>query len=79
MAASAPSSYFLSRYKGTAPAPLHSMSSDPQDRFTGTRPVAPQHAFDNAKLAAFMRECLKVLGTEVRHGEVLRPEQAKAA
>ena len=31
------------------------MSSDPQDRFTGTRPVAPQHAFDTAKLAAFMR------------------------
>ncbi|MFS0753538.1 phosphotransferase [Noviherbaspirillum sp. 1P10PC] len=32
------------------------MSSDPQDRFTGTRPVAPQHAFDTAKLAAFMRD-----------------------
>jgi aminoglycoside phosphotransferase (APT) family kinase protein len=32
------------------------MSSDPQDRFTGTRPVAPQHAFDTAKLAAFMRQ-----------------------
>ena len=32
------------------------MSSDPQDKFTGTRPVAPQHAFDTAKLAAFMRQ-----------------------
>jgi aminoglycoside phosphotransferase (APT) family kinase protein len=31
------------------------MSSDPQDRFTGTRPVAPQHAFDIQKLAAWMR------------------------
>ncbi len=24
-------------------------------------------------LAAFMRDCLKVLGTEIRHGEVRRP------
>jgi len=31
-------------------------------------------------LAAFMRECLRVLGTEVRHGEVLMAEaQARAA
>jgi protease I len=28
-------------------------------------------------LAAFMRECLKVLGTEIRHGEV--QQEAKAA
>ncbi|HEX3062341.1 MAG TPA: phosphotransferase, partial [Usitatibacter sp.] len=26
------------------------------DKFTGTRPVAPQHAFDAGKLAAWMRE-----------------------
>ena len=31
------------------------MSTDPQDRFTGTRPVAPQHAFDIDKLGAWMR------------------------
>ncbi|HEV2610038.1 MAG TPA: phosphotransferase [Noviherbaspirillum sp.] len=31
------------------------MSQDPQERFAGTRPVAPQHAFDIPKLAAFMR------------------------
>lgn len=30
-------------------------------------------------LGAFMRDCLTVLGTEVRHGEVLREEHAKAA
>jgi protease I len=29
-------------------------------------------------LAAFMRECLKVLGTEVHHGEIA-PQQARAA
>src|SRR6478672_10890183 len=28
---------------------------DPQDRFVGTRPVAPQHAFDIGRLADFMR------------------------
>ncbi|WP_119157151.1 phosphotransferase [Caldimonas tepidiphila] len=27
-----------------------------EDRFVGTRPVAPQHAFDVARLAAFIRE-----------------------
>ena len=32
------------------------MADDAQSQFTGTRPVAPQHAFDVAKLAAFMRE-----------------------
>lgn len=32
------------------------MTQDTQERFSGTRPVAPQHAFDVAKLAAFMRE-----------------------
>jgi aminoglycoside phosphotransferase (APT) family kinase protein len=32
------------------------MSTDPQERFTGTRPVAPQHAFDTARLAAFFRQ-----------------------
>ena len=30
-------------------------------------------------LAAFMRECLRVLGTEIRHGEVMGSEQAQAA
>jgi aminoglycoside phosphotransferase (APT) family kinase protein len=32
------------------------MSEDPQQRFSGTRPVAAQHAFDVARLAAFMRQ-----------------------
>jgi aminoglycoside phosphotransferase (APT) family kinase protein len=32
------------------------MTLDPQDRFVGTRPVAPQHAFDVDRLAAFMRQ-----------------------
>lgn len=32
------------------------MNQDPQERFSGTRPVATQHAFDVARLAAFMRE-----------------------
>lgn len=31
------------------------MTQDAQERFVGTRPVAPQHAFDIEKLAAFMR------------------------
>ena len=30
------------------------MSQDTQDRFTGTRPVAPQHAFDVARLETWM-------------------------
>ncbi|MGX9573402.1 DJ-1/PfpI family protein [Mesorhizobium sp. f-mel] len=30
-------------------------------------------------LAAFMRECLKVLGTEIRHGEILMRDERKAA
>jgi protease I len=30
-------------------------------------------------LAAFMRECLKVLGTEVKHGEILMRESSLAA
>ena len=30
-------------------------------------------------LAAFMRECLKVLGTEIHHGEVKGTKAAKAA
>ena len=30
-------------------------------------------------LAAFMRECLKVLGTEIRHGEALQRETPLAA
>ena len=29
-------------------------------------------------LAAFMRECLKVLGTEIRHGTTLTGEKAAA-
>ena len=29
-------------------------------------------------LAAFMRECLKVLGTEIRHGAVTSGEKAAA-
>jgi aminoglycoside phosphotransferase (APT) family kinase protein len=32
------------------------MSQDPQERFSGTRPVATQHAFDVARLADFMRQ-----------------------
>ncbi len=32
------------------------MISNPQERFVGTRPVAPQHAFDPSRLAAFMRQ-----------------------
>jgi aminoglycoside phosphotransferase (APT) family kinase protein len=32
------------------------MTQDPQERFAGTRPVAPQHAFDIDRLAAFMRQ-----------------------
>jgi aminoglycoside phosphotransferase (APT) family kinase protein len=32
------------------------MTLDPQQRFVGTRPVAPQHAFDLARLATFMRQ-----------------------
>ena len=30
-------------------------------------------------LAAFMRECLKVLGTEIHHGETLKARERKAA
>ncbi len=30
-------------------------------------------------LAAFMRECLKVLGTEIRHGEMVMADQAQSA
>ena len=30
--------------------------ADAQTQFSGTRPVAPQHAFDVARLAAFMRQ-----------------------
>ncbi|PBB35531.1 protease [Mesorhizobium sp. WSM3879] len=30
-------------------------------------------------LAAFMRECLKVLGTEIRHGEALMRDERRAA
>ena len=30
-------------------------------------------------LGAFMRECLKVLGTEIRHGEVIKTEKKPAA
>jgi protease I len=30
-------------------------------------------------LAAFMRECLKVLGTEVTHGEIMTRETSLAA
>ena len=29
-------------------------------------------------LAAFMRECLKVLGTEIRHGEIRTPAATAA-
>ena len=32
------------------------MSNDLYDRFVGTRPVAPQHAFDAGRLSDFMRE-----------------------
>jgi len=32
------------------------MNDDVQHRFSGTRPVAPQHAFDVTRLAAFLRE-----------------------
>jgi protease I len=30
-------------------------------------------------LAAFMRECLKVLGTEIHHGETLKGREREAA
>ena len=30
--------------------------ADAQTQFSGTRPVAPQHAFDVVRLAAFLRE-----------------------
>jgi aminoglycoside phosphotransferase (APT) family kinase protein len=32
------------------------MSQDPQERFSGTRPVAPQHAFDVQRLTEYMRQ-----------------------
>jgi aminoglycoside phosphotransferase (APT) family kinase protein len=32
------------------------MTQDPQERFAGTRPIAPQHAFDIDRLGAFMRQ-----------------------
>jgi aminoglycoside phosphotransferase (APT) family kinase protein len=32
------------------------MSTSAQENFSGTRPVAPQHAFDVARLAAYLRE-----------------------
>ncbi|WP_136416966.1 phosphotransferase [Herbaspirillum sp. ST 5-3] len=35
-------------------------------RFTGTRPVAPQHAFDIARLAAFMREQVEGFSGELQ-------------
>ena len=36
------------------------------DKFTGTRPIAPQHAFDVARLTAFMREHVEGFSGEVQ-------------
>jgi aminoglycoside phosphotransferase (APT) family kinase protein len=47
------------------------MTQDPQERFAGTRPVAPQNAFDIDRLTAFMREHVNGF-----HGE-LQVEQFK--
>jgi aminoglycoside phosphotransferase (APT) family kinase protein len=41
------------------------MSQDPQERFSGTRPVAAQHAFDVARLADFMRQHVEGFGGEL--------------
>jgi aminoglycoside phosphotransferase (APT) family kinase protein len=42
------------------------MTQDSLERFTGTRPVAPQHAFDIAKLAAYMREHVEGFSSELQ-------------
>jgi len=39
----------------------------------------PSVAATPRSLAAFMRECLKVLGTEIHHGETLKARERKAA
>ncbi len=41
------------------------MNDDVQHRFSGTRPVAPQHAFDVTRLAAFLRERISGFEGEV--------------
>jgi aminoglycoside phosphotransferase (APT) family kinase protein len=41
------------------------MTQDSQQRFAGTRPVSPQHAFDVERLAAFMREHVDGFGGEL--------------
>jgi aminoglycoside phosphotransferase (APT) family kinase protein len=42
------------------------MSQDLQDKFAGTRPVAPQHAFDRARLAAYLRESVDGFSGELQ-------------
>jgi aminoglycoside phosphotransferase (APT) family kinase protein len=41
------------------------MSTDPQSSFSGTRPVAPQHAFDVARLADYLRGRIEGLAGEL--------------
>ena len=41
------------------------MADSAQSQFSGTRPVAPQHAFDVTKLAAFMREHVRGFAGEL--------------
>ncbi|RZI39906.1 phosphotransferase family protein [Herbaspirillum sp. HC18] len=42
------------------------MTQDSLERFIGTRPVAPQHAFDVSKLAAYMREHVEGFNGELQ-------------
>ena len=42
------------------------MTQDSLERFAGTRPVAPQHAFDIARLAAYMREHVEGFSGELQ-------------
>ena len=42
------------------------MTDDVQSSFSGTRPVAPQHAFDEARLAALLRGRIDGLGAALR-------------
>jgi len=42
------------------------MSATAQQSFSGTRPVAPQHAFDEARLAAYLREHIDGYDGELR-------------
>ena len=57
------------------PAAFMSTSSRPAPASTAT--LSPPKV--GPDLAAFMRECLKVLGTEIHHGETLKGREQKAA